>query len=76
METPSAKQSKPLAIIGLAAKYAQGITDVNRFWDFLLEAREATTSYPKDRLNHEGFYHPDPEHAGTVGTLIDLKCQS
>ncbi|RAH47485.1 type I polyketide synthase, partial [Aspergillus brunneoviolaceus CBS 621.78] len=44
------------------------MTDVNRFWDFLLEAREATTSYPKDRLNHEGFYHPDPEHAGTTHT--------
>ncbi|PYI35482.1 iterative type I polyketide synthase [Aspergillus indologenus CBS 114.80] len=68
METPTTKQSKPLAIIGLAAKYAQEATDVNRFWKFLLEAREATTSYPKDRLNHEGFYHPDPEHAGTTHT--------
>ncbi|PYI18615.1 KR-domain-containing protein [Aspergillus violaceofuscus CBS 115571] len=68
METLTTKQSKPLAIIGLAAKYAQEATDVNRFWKFLLEAREATTSYPKDRLNHEGFYHPDPEHAGTTHT--------
>ncbi|PYH45916.1 type I polyketide synthase [Aspergillus saccharolyticus JOP 1030-1] len=68
MEVQAAQHHKPLAIIGLAAKYAQDAKDVNSFWDFLVAAREATTSFPEDRFNIKGYYHPDPEHAGTTHT--------
>ncbi|KAL4867936.1 hypothetical protein BDV12DRAFT_197797 [Aspergillus spectabilis] len=57
---------KPLAIIGFAAKYAQEADSAETFWEFLLQARESMTSFPKDRLNLDGYYHPDPEHAGTI----------
>ncbi|KAL4878719.1 hypothetical protein BJY04DRAFT_220786 [Aspergillus karnatakaensis] len=56
----------PLAIIGFAAKYAQEADTAENFWNFLLQARESMTSFPKDRLNIDGYYHPDPEHAGSI----------
>ncbi|KAL4788819.1 hypothetical protein BDV19DRAFT_395631 [Aspergillus venezuelensis] len=56
----------PLAIIGFAAKYAQEADTAENFWNFLLQARESMTSFPKDRLNLDGYYHPDPEHAGSI----------
>ncbi|RAL02560.1 type I polyketide synthase [Aspergillus ibericus CBS 121593] len=58
--------TRPLAIIGLAAKYSQEATDAEKFWKFLLEARQSWTSIPKDRLNLDGYFHPDPERAGTI----------
>ncbi|OGM44452.1 hypothetical protein ABOM_006955 [Aspergillus bombycis] len=57
---------KPLAIIGFAAKFSQEATNVENFWEFLLKARQSMTAFPKDRLNLDGYYHPDPEHAGTI----------
>ena len=56
----------PLAIIGFAARYAQEAYDAEKFWDFLLNARQSTTAFPEDRFNADAFYHPDPEHGGTV----------
>ncbi|KAH8704971.1 hypothetical protein BGW36DRAFT_456523 [Talaromyces proteolyticus] len=57
--------AEPLAIIGFAAKYAQEASDAQKFWQFLIEARQASTPFPNDRLSKDGYYHPDPEHAGT-----------
>ncbi|KAE8355492.1 iterative type I polyketide synthase [Aspergillus coremiiformis] len=60
------KSPTPLAIIGFAAKFSQEATNVENFWDFLLQARQSMTTFPKDRLSLEGYYHPDPERAGTI----------
>ncbi|PYI08862.1 hypothetical protein BO78DRAFT_440483 [Aspergillus sclerotiicarbonarius CBS 121057] len=66
-DTPTiANNTKPLAIIGMAAKFPQEATDVDKFWDFLVQARQSWTSFPKDRLNLDGYFHPDPDHAGTI----------
>lgn len=55
-----------LAVIGYAVRYPQEATDSVRFWDFLLKARESSTAFPEDRVNQKAFYHPDPDHGGTV----------
>ncbi|KAK2765219.1 Type I Iterative PKS [Arachnomyces sp. PD_36] len=56
---------EPFAIIGFSARYAQEASNPEKFWEFLLRARQATTPVPKDRFNSDAFYHPDPEHGGT-----------
>lgn len=63
---------EPFAIIGFSARYAQEASDPEKFWEFLLRARQATTPVPKDRFNSEAFYNPDPEHGGTVRFLMKL----
>ncbi|KAI2940983.1 hypothetical protein CBS63078_564 [Aspergillus niger] len=55
-----------LAVIGYALRYPQDASDSVRFWDFLLKAREASTAFPEDRINQKAFYHPDPDHGGTI----------
>lgn len=63
---------EPFAIIGFSARYAQEASDPEKFWEFLLRARQATTPVPTDRFNSEAFYHPDPEHGGTVRFLMQF----
>lgn len=63
---PAPEKTQPLAVIGFAAKYSQEASDVESFWDFLVKARQSSTPFPKDRLNIDGYYHPDAERAGTV----------
>jgi Beta-ketoacyl synthase, N-terminal domain len=57
---------EPLAIVGFATKLPQDAATTEKFWEFLLKARSAMTPFPKERSNAEAFYHPDPEHGGTV----------
>lgn len=59
---------EPLAIIGLDTRFPQEATTTEKLWEFLLRARSAMTRFPPERLNAEAFYHPDPEHGGTVRT--------
>lgn len=55
-----------VAIIGLATRFPGDFSDTEKLWKSMLLARSAATPIPKDRFNAEAFYHPDPEHGGTV----------
>lgn len=57
---------EPIAIIGIAARFAKDAVSVEGLWDILLESRSTWSPIPKERFNSEAFYHPDPEHGGTV----------
>lgn len=59
-------EKEPIAIVGMAAKFPQEARTVEDLWSFLLQARQAMTDFPKDRINRHGHYHPDAEHGGTV----------
>lgn len=59
-------EKEPIAIIGMAAKFPQEARTVEDLWNFLLQARQAMTDFPNDRINRHGHYHPDAEHGGTV----------
>ena len=61
-----ADNTEPIAIIGLAMRAADEATDTEAFWHFLLRARQGTRPIPEDRLSAKAFYHPDPNHGGTV----------
>ncbi|KAH8815396.1 iterative type I polyketide synthase [Xylogone sp. PMI_703] len=58
-------KTEPIAIIGLATRFPQDATTTENLWDFLLRGKNAHTPFPKDRINADGHYHPDPEHGGT-----------
>lgn len=59
-------KQEPMAIIGMATRFPQEATNTEKLWGFLLKGRSAHTAFPKDRINPDGHYHPDPEHGGTV----------
>ena len=60
---------EPIAIVGLATHFPQHATSTERLWELLLQARSTWSTIPKERFNSDAFYHPDPEHGGTVSRL-------
>lgn len=57
---------EPIAVVGLATRLPQEATTTDALWELLLEARSTWSAIPKERFNADAFYHPDPEHGGTV----------
>lgn len=57
---------EPIAIVGLATRFPQQATTTEHLWELLLQARSTWSAIPKERFNVDAFYHPDPEHGGTV----------
>ncbi|PGH20080.1 hypothetical protein AJ80_03730 [Polytolypa hystricis UAMH7299] len=59
-----------IAIVGIAARLPQDADTPENFWKFLLRARNASTPWPSNRVNHQSHYHPDSEHGGTLTIMI------
>lgn len=55
-----------LAIIGFAFEFPGDATSSESFWQMLCNGRSASTEFPKERLNIDAFYHPDPERPSSV----------
>lgn len=69
---------EPIAICGLAFKFAQDATSAEAFWKMLVEKRSAMADYPNDRLNIAGFFNPSREnslnHRGGHFIAEDISC--
>jgi Beta-ketoacyl synthase, N-terminal domain len=61
---------EPMAIIGMACEFPQDAVSPESFWKLLLEGRSAMTEFPKEKLNIDSHYHPDPTHGSSVGGLL------
>lgn len=57
---------EPIAIVGLANRFPQQASTAEGLWELLLESRSTWSPIPKERFDSDAFYHPDPEHGGTV----------
>lgn len=60
---------EPIAVVGMAMRFPGGSHSSAQFWDMLCKGRSASRPIPKDRWNHDGYYHPDGARAGSVRTL-------
>jgi acyl transferase domain-containing protein len=58
--------AEPLAVIGLACRFPQDATNIETLWQCLLAGRSMATRIPEEKINTNGFYHPDPEHGGSI----------
>ena len=56
----------PIAIVGMSCRLPGGVSDLESFWDFCQQARNAWTEIPRDRINPAAFHHANPEKAGCV----------
>jgi acyl transferase domain-containing protein len=57
-----------IAIIGMARRFPQDAENPEKLWKMLLEGRSASSEFPKDRVNLDAHYHPNPTHGGTVSS--------
>ena len=58
----------PIAVVGIGFRGPGDATNVENFWNMILQAREAWSLVPKEKWNNSAFYHPDANRNGTVDT--------
>ncbi|KAJ3580034.1 hypothetical protein NPX13_g526 [Xylaria arbuscula] len=62
-------KTEPLAIIGMACRFAGGVTSPEKLWDFVSKGRSGWSKIPEERFNQKSFYHPksDMTAASNIG---------
>ncbi|KAI0543352.1 reducing type I polyketide synthase [Xylaria curta] len=58
-------KTEPLAIVGLACRFAGGITSPEKLWNFVAQGKSAWSEIPESRFNRSSFHHPEPNKAAT-----------
>ncbi|MFC8042055.1 type I polyketide synthase [Nocardia sp. NPDC057353] len=64
-ELPQVPADEPIAVVGMACRLPGGISDPERFWQFLLDEGDAVTGFPADRgWDLANLFDSDPDAAG------------
>lgn len=62
-------KTMPLAIVGMACRFAGGVTDPEGLWELVSRGRDAWSEIPDSRFNQKAFYHPDSTRVSTVSAI-------
>ncbi|RFU23814.1 hypothetical protein B7463_g12524, partial [Scytalidium lignicola] len=65
-ESHASEGVMPIAVVGMGFRGPGDAVDLEGLWKMIEEKREAFSTVPKDRWNHEAFYHPDSSRSGTT----------
>lgn len=57
---------EPIAVVGLSLRFPENATSADGFWNLMMQKRCVSQSFPEDRINAQGIYHPDPNRHDTV----------
>ncbi|OQE83792.1 hypothetical protein PENNAL_c0030G06593 [Penicillium nalgiovense] len=55
----------PIAVVGMSFRGPGDATNTEGLLRMVAEGRESRSEIPKQKWNHDGFYHPDPSRYGT-----------
>ena len=68
LEAVEAAKSEPIAIVGLSCRFPGEARNPQRFWEELIQGKDAITKVPPDRWSVEEFYDPNPDLPGKMYT--------
>ncbi|WP_431165614.1 SDR family NAD(P)-dependent oxidoreductase [Tenacibaculum halocynthiae] len=60
------KQNKPIAIVGIGCRYPGESSSPDKFWDLLVNKKDAIIDIPKDRWDQRKFYDGDENKLGKI----------
>ncbi|WP_189525043.1 type I polyketide synthase [Nostoc sp. 'Peltigera membranacea cyanobiont' 232] len=66
LKAVEAKQSEPIAVVGLGCRFGNDISTPQAFWSFLKAGGNTLRDIPRDRWNVSDFYDSDREKAGRI----------
>jgi acyl transferase domain-containing protein len=61
-------QHQPLAIVGIGCRFPGGVTDIDSYWDLLVNGRSGITEVPPERWDWRKYYHHNQEVRGRMVT--------
>ncbi|KAL9084936.1 MAG: hypothetical protein Q9159_004980 [Coniocarpon cinnabarinum] len=59
---------EPIAIVGIGCRWPGGVRSPAQLWNLLKEERDGYSDFTEDRINLQGFYHPDGRRLGSMYT--------
>lgn len=62
----SVPKTEPLAVIGMACRFAGDATNPQKLWELVSQGRDAWSAVPPDRFNQAAFYHPQSDRLSTL----------
>lgn len=65
-QNASEERSMQIAIVGMACRLPEYVSNLESFWNLCLKARNTWSEVPKDRFSQETFYHPNPDKTNCV----------
>ncbi|KAI0003422.1 putative polyketide synthase [Xylariaceae sp. FL0662B] len=67
---PSVSQCpEPIAIVGMGCRWPGGVRNPSQLWDLLKNKRDGWAKFSSDRINVDGFYHPNGQRPGSMCTV-------
>lgn len=63
------KQHKKIAIVGIGCRYPGGASSPEKFWDLLVNKKDAIINVPTDRWNYKKFYDGDEKKPGKTRVM-------
>jgi acyl transferase domain-containing protein len=58
--------SDDVVIIGIGVRFPGDIDSTGELWRVLTEGESKWSTFPPDRLNIDGFFHPSGDRQGSV----------
>ncbi|KUM56171.1 hypothetical protein ACN42_g11053 [Penicillium freii] len=67
-DPPLSECPEPIAIVGMGCRWPGGVENTSELWELLKAKQDGWSEFSKDRINLDGFYHPNGQRPGTMYT--------